>query len=666
MANAGDRAEWQRAIVLLSGTVISVVAITILYFAQAIFIPVALAIFLTFLLNPVVSRLRGLGVPRTPAVFLTVVSAAMVLGLSGWIVTAQISSLLRELPEHTESVKAKVKAVKHFASGSGRVAQFFQEINKELAGETAPPPQSGEATPASSAPEPAKDGPRAVIIEPQSPLWLNRITSFLSPLLGYLGELALAIILVIFMLQQREEFRNRVIRLVGHGRIVAATKFVDEAGHRISRFLLMQAIVNGCFGLILGFGLMAIGVRYALLWGFLAGMLRYLPYIGPYLAAVLPIATTLALTDGWATTMMVVALFVTLELIVANFVEPWLYGQSMGVSEIALLVSAAFWAFMWGPIGLVLSSPLTVCMVMLGRYVPRLEFLAVLLGDEPALEMNVSFYQRLLARDQDEAEDLILERLKTDPQDQVFDSMLIPALCATRDAKSRGEISEADERAILHSIREIVEDVGDILAGTGQAEAKGETEAGPAKSEAAAPTTPSRAFVIFGCPARDDADTAALEMLQILLDPARWRMKLIAPQTLSSELIELVALEDPDVVCIAAIPPGGRAHTRYLCKRLHAQFPDLRIVVGRWGANGALEKPAAEHDQQGAIASARTLLETRQQLQALVPLLEPEHADWPGPAPNDARTSVKPAATSTRGSLHRAALKEVASKTALP
>ena len=143
-------------------------------------------------------------------------------------------------------------------------------------------------------------------------------------------------------------------------------------------------------------------------------------------------------------------------------------------------------------------------------------------------------------------------------------------------------------------------------------------------------------------------------------------MKLIAPQTLSSELIELVALEDPDVVCIAAIPPGGRAHTRYLCKRLHAQFPDLRIVVGRWGANGALEKPAAEHDQQGAIASARTLLETRQQLQALVPLLEPEHADWPGPAPNDARTSVKPAATSTRGSLHRAALKEVASKTALP
>ena len=217
---------------------------------------------------------------------------------------------------------------------------------------------------------------------------------------------------------------------------------------------------------------MALGVKYALLWGFLAAMLRYLPYIGPYLAAVLPVTTTLALSDGWSTTLLVIGLFLTLELIVANGVEPWLYGQSMGVSEIALLVSAAFWAFLWGPIGLVLSSPLTVCLVMLGRYVPQLEFLAVLLGDEPALEPNVSFYQRLLARDQDEAEDLILERLKTDPRDQVFDTMLIPALCATRESRSRGEITEADEHAILQSISEIVEDLGDMLGASTRSRAE--------------------------------------------------------------------------------------------------------------------------------------------------------------------------------------------------
>ncbi len=229
----------------------------------------------------------------------------------------------------------------------------------------------------------------------------------------YLGELALAIILVIFMLQKREELRNRLIRLMGRGRIATATKFVDEAGQRISRFLLMQAMVNGTFGLVLAGGLLLIGVKYALLWGFLAAMLRYLPYIGAYLAAVFPISLGLAMFDGWGTVFMVAGLFVVLELIAANFVEPWLYGQSMGVSEIALLVAAAFWAVLWGPIGLVLSSPLTVCLVMLGRYVPQLEFLAVLLGDEPALDPSVSFYQRLLARDQDEAEDLVLEHVKT-------------------------------------------------------------------------------------------------------------------------------------------------------------------------------------------------------------------------------------------------------------
>ncbi len=656
MSKTTSAVEWQRAIVLLSGTVVTVVAVTILYWAQSIFIPVALAVFLTFLLNPLVTRLRYWGLSRTPAVILTVCTAAMALGLSGWVVTAQISSLLHELPKHTHTVTAKVKSLKHMIGGSGRIAQMIEEVTNELKGT----PAKSEGDEDDTTPEeqaPAVERPKAVILEPQSPAWLSRITSFLSPLMEYLGELALAIILVIFMLQQREEFRNRVIKLVGQGRIVAATKFVDEAAQRISRFLLMQAIVNGTFGLVLGFGLMAIGVKYALLWGFLAAMLRYLPYIGPYFAAVLPISTSLALNDGWSSTLMVVGLFLTLELVVSNFVEPWLYGQSMGVSEIALLVSAAFWAFLWGPIGLVLSSPLTVCLVMLGRYVPQLEFLAVLLGDEPALASHVSFYQRLLARDQDEAEDLILERLKAEPQDQVFDTMLVPALCATRESLSRGEITEADERAILQSISEIVEDLGDILASVPKVQ---EEAPGPEADDAAAPPSP---FVIFGCPARDASDHAALQMLEKLLDPAVWRMKVIAPQTLSAELLEMVALEEPDVICIAAIAPGGRAHTRYLCKRLDARFPGLRKIVGRWGDETAEQRSGDELQKAGVFSTATTLLETRQQLQTLIPLLEPGHPDWPGPEPAPARAAAKVAPSNSRGSLHRAALKEMAAKT---
>ncbi len=401
---------WQRALITLTGTVVSVVAIAALYWAQSVFIPVALAAFLTFLLSPFVSWFRQRGLRRTPSVILVVLLATLVLGTVGWLVTSQITSLFHELPRYTQTVKEKVRTFKEATGNSSQLKKMVAEINQEIGGMPSPLTSEESSREGSQDSDLATARPTAVIVQPQSPAWLSRLTSFLSPLLESLGELALAIILVIFMLLKREELRNRIIRLAGQGQIVVATKFVDEAAQRVSRFLLIQAIVNGTFGLIFGIGLLLIGIKYALLWGFLAAMLRYLPFIGPYLAVTFPISLSLATISGWGATLMVIGLFLVLELTIANFIEPRLYGQSMGVSEIALLVSAAFWAFLWGPIGLVLSSPLTVCLVVLGRYSPRLEFLSVLLGDEPALDVSISFYQRLLARDQDEAEDLVLER----------------------------------------------------------------------------------------------------------------------------------------------------------------------------------------------------------------------------------------------------------------
>ncbi len=614
MTNRSVVPEWQRALVLLSGTVISALVVGVLYWAQSIFIPVALAVFLTFLLNPVVSRLRQYGIARTPAVILTVCAAAFALGIGGWIVTAQISSLLRELPRHTETVKSKVKSLKNMAGGSSRLRRMIAEIGQEIDGQ----PQNHE----SAGGEPGAKGevrmkplPKAVIVEPQSPVWLSRISSFLSPLMEYLGELALAIILVIFMLERREELRNRIIRLVGQGRVAAATRFVDEAGHRISRFLLMQAIVNGSFGLVLGLGLLAIGVKYALLWGFMGAMLRYLPYIGPYLAAVLPVTSTVALSPGWTSTFLVIGLFVVLELIVANGIEPWLYGPSMGVSEVALLVSAALWAFLWGPIGMVLSSPLTVCLVMLGRYVPPLEFLTVLLGDEPALDRNISFYQRLLARDSDEAEELVLEQLKTDAPEQVFDCMLLPAISLAKANQVRGEITDADLEHVLGATREIVDDVGERSFRWRLA---AELASGiPSGDEARRPPV-----VIFGCPARDAADLAGLEMLDTLLDPARWKLELAAPVALISELIERVGALEPALVLVGSIPPGGLARTRHVCKRIRTRFPAMRIVVGRWGDQKRALQAAEALREAGAYSVACSLVETRQQLDSLFPVLE--------------------------------------------
>jgi predicted PurR-regulated permease PerM/CheY-like chemotaxis protein len=611
--------DWQRAIVILTITVVSVVAITILYWGQSIFIPVALGAFLTFLLSPLVSALRQRGVARMPAVFMTVFVAALTLGMVGWVVTAQISGLLRELPKYSENIKAKAKSLKQVAARSNGLTRMFVDINQELG--SSPSADKAKGTENGEQPESVPDRLDRVIIEPQSPIWLSRISTFLAPLMEYLGELALAFVLVIFMLQKREELRNRIIRLAGQGRIVTATKFVDEAGQRISRFLLMQAIVNSAFGLTLGLGLLAIGVKYALLWGFLGALLRYLPYIGPYLAAVFPISLSLAMFDGWGTTLMVVGLFLTLELIVANTVEPWLYGQSMGVSEIALLISAAFWAFLWGPVGLVLSSPLTVCLVMLGRYVPQLEFLAVLLGDEPALDTRVSFYQRLLARDQDEAEELIEEHLKCASAEGVYDELLVPTLQAAKISRGRGDITEADEKYVLRAIQEIVEDLGHRpeIASDGN-EMLEETATGNDRGTAGA-------IRVLGYPAHDLEDLTALEMLRNLLDPSHWNLEVLGPETLTAELLDRVAEQRPDLLCLMATPPGGLAHTRYLCKRLRARFPDLKILVCRWARVANHQSTLGHLVEAGADVIAASLLETRQQLASLRPVLAQKQTD---------------------------------------
>jgi predicted PurR-regulated permease PerM len=608
MINRSAAQEGQRAEALIAGTTITVVTVAVLYWAQSIFIPVALAVFLTFLLSPLVALLRRCGIGRTPAVILVVCFAAAGLGFGGWMVTVQISSLVKELPQHTQNIKKKVRSLKSLAGGSSRLSKMIHEINQELAATPSQIPM-GDSHRGDEA-ELKVRRPEAVFIEPQGPRWLSQVAIFLSPLAEQLGQLALAMILVVFMLQRREELRNRIIRLVGHGRIVAATRFVDEAGQRISRFLLMQAIVNGTFGLLFGFGLRVLGVKFAVILGFLGAVLRYLPYVGVYLAGVLAVSSSLAMTDGWSTTVLVIVLLLALEMIVANLVEPRLYGQSMGVSDIAVLVSAAMWAFLWGPIGLVLSSPLTVCLVTLSRYVPQLGFLDVLLGDAPALEPEVSFYQRLLARDQDEALELILERVKTVPAEAVYDTMLVPALCAAKASRGRDEISEADERYLVDAIREIIDDMDDLPAGTSAAEEK-RKQMQPAETSSL-----PRPLPIFGCAARDDEDRVGMEMLARLLDPLRWKMELIAQETLISELLDRVAESKPAVVCISALPPGGLAHTRYLCKRLRGRFPELRIIVGRWGQQEELAQNALDLEEAGALHVAGTLLETRQQLAA--------------------------------------------------
>ncbi len=619
MAKSVGSREWQQAIILLAGITVLTVVVVALYCGQSVFIPLTMAAFLTFLLNPLVVWLRRHGLGRTPSVLVAVLITAFLLTIVGWMATSQISSLLRELPDYTNTMTEKIRSLKKVAGRSAPISKMITDVYNEIV-----LPSPGARAKETSADETASASsirPRTVVIDSSTRSWLGRLATFLNPLMEFMAQLALALVLVVFMLHKPDQLRNRIIRLLGQGRIVATTRFVDEAGRRISRFLLMQAMVNGAVGLVIGGGLYFFGVKYALLWGFLTAIFRYLPYIGPCLAVALPALISFAMSRTLAPTLMVVGLYLVVEVVVANLIEPRLYGQSMGVSEIALLVSAAFWASFWGPIGLVLSSPLTVCLVSLGRYVPQLEFLWVLLGDGPPLDPQIHFFQRLLARDEREAKELILEKLRCDGVDALYDSMLIPAIRAAKLNHQQELISDADLVFTLSAIQALVEDLGEHARRIGEEGLSGES-ADPASEGTSRPP-----IAIIGCPGHGEGDRLALEMLGHLLDPVKWKIELVAPRTLVAELIEHISARRPSLVCIANVTPGGLAHTRYLSKRLKARFPDLRILICRWGLEAAGRGDPGGLKKAGAETVTASLAETRERLTSLLPVLSAMRKD---------------------------------------
>jgi predicted PurR-regulated permease PerM len=349
VSKASATPGWQRALVVLTGTVVGVVVVAALYWAQVVFIPVALAVFLAFLLNPPVRLLQQRGLGRIPSVLLVVLLAGLLMGGLGWLAVRQVTGLLGQLPNYTANVKAKIKSLQESGGGSARLEQMVDEITRQVQGKPAGP-DAGPPDPAASPPRPAGQ-PAHVVVQPESPAWVGRLPGYLGPALEALAGLALALILAVFMLLKREDLRNRFIRLVGHGQLTFTTKAVDDAGQRVSRYLFMQLLVNAGFGVALGLALLLIGVDHPLLWGLLAAALRYVPYIGVWIAAALILVLSLAMSPGWVQPLLALGLIFALEMVTGNVVEPWVYGRSLGVSEVALLIAAAFWAFLWGPVG---------------------------------------------------------------------------------------------------------------------------------------------------------------------------------------------------------------------------------------------------------------------------------------------------------------------------
>ena len=533
---------------LIGAAVVPIVAT--LYWAHGVLIPIALAGLLSFLLSPIVGALERVGLRRVrggrvAAAILVVAVVFSVVGGAAWVVAQQVLALGVELPNYRGNLKRKIADIR--GAGERGALAGVQSTAKEV---------MDELKKNQSAKGEAKPLPVVVKSEAEGIWKLPRV-------LEALGSTGFVIVLVIFMLIEQHEIRNRFLRLTGHGRLAGVTRGLDEAAERISRYLVAQTMINMAYGTALGIGLYFIGVPYAAMWGFLAFALRFIPYLGPMMAATGPIALSLAVFNDWQRPLITLGLFLAVELLTYMVVEPYLYGQSMGVSQVALFVALAFWTWLWGPIGLVVGSPLTVCLVVLGKHVPALGFITVIMADEPALSVDVSYYQRLLAEDAVEGTEILDAYLVDHSLEQVYDDVLVPALGRAKRDRAAQRVSEEEAQAIYQTARETVEKL--------------------APQRPPADGLDGGAPLALACAAGDEAEAIALTVFRHLVSPSECEIELASAHALSGEIVSLAAEKKPSVVVIAALAAESLAQARHLCKRLRARFPDVKILVGRWG-----------------------------------------------------------------------------------
>ena len=549
--------------------------------------PLALSVLLAFALTPLAAFLERRRLPRVAAVVLTVMLALGSIGGFGYVVGRQLSELANELPKYQDNILTKLNVLEpKEESAIKKVSGVVAKMNEKL---TSKPTDT--------------DAIQKVEVV-KAPSFRERLQEAVGPYIEFLGVGSFVLILVLFMMMGREDLRDRIVSLFGHGRVSLTTRTMDEIGQRISRYLATFAMVNSVFGLTVGLGLWAIGVPYAVLWGCLAAMMRFIPYVGPAIAFVLPLVFTVAHFAGWWEAIWVVVLFAVIETALNSYLEPVIYGKTTGVSAFGLLVAAMFWTWLWGLLGILLSTPLTVCLAVLGKYVPSLGVFATLLGEEADLDPDVRFYQRLVALDRDGAVEVVDHALKAQPRAEVFDAILVPAMSrAERDA-ARGDLEEQDLAFIWRVVEEIVDELD------------GETEitlasvaSGSAAAAGADAGSPQR--VLLGVAANDTADAVVLKMLAQLIQPAGLALEVVTDATTPMAMGERVAERSPAMLVLSHLPPEGLTSARYQVRRLRARFPDLPILVGRWGESGKAASAAEGLTEVGASHVSHSLVDAR-------------------------------------------------------
>jgi predicted PurR-regulated permease PerM len=597
---------------------VGAVVLGALYVGREVFLPVVLSVLLAFVIAPLVDLLRRLRIGRVPAVIAAVVVALSIVTALGATIGLQLAGLATELPRYQTTVSQKMSSLREGALG--RLPDLVKNVGRQFE-------QAAQEEPKAPAPADARANPGPMPVEVHEPelTLLQLARSVLVPLVEPLATIGIVFVVLVFILLQREDLRDRMIRLFGSDDLHRTTAAMDDAARRLSRYFLIQLALNASFGVVIAIGLWAIGVPSPLLWGIFAALMRFVPYVGSFIAGALPVALAAAVDPGWTMALLTLALFVVSEPVMGHVIEPLVYGQSTGLSPFAVVLSAIFWTWLWGPVGLLIATPLTLCLVVLGRHVERLEFLDVMLGDRPALTPAENLYQRMLAGDPDEALEYAEQLLKERSLTSYYDEVALRGLQLAANDAGRGVLNGAQLERVKEAIQALVSDLSgheDVEPEPRDAEvepvAPPESDKPQIKDPAVPEDTPPEHLVpeawrmegaVMCLAGRGPLDEAASTMLAQLLRKHRLGTQVVPHRAVSRSAIMGLDVSTVRMVCISYLEISGTpAHLRYLLRRLRERVPTAPILVGLWPADEAILKDEKLRAMVGAdyyVASLR-------------------------------------------------------------
>lgn len=674
-----------------------VLTVASLYFARDVFIPLALGLLLSFLLSPIVDKLQRWGVHNVAAVAVTAGVAFIILAAAFTLLAREVTNLVSELPQHKEELISKARGVAGLTSGvGGSLDELATEVTQAMESPAADgdkTPKKGEASSVAprnvdaksdsqgSAIEESDDSDRSLMQRwtdsllprssqtdnkppndgktPKTPLYVQQVqrerpvaawATTAITVLGPLTTAGLVTVFALFLLIHREDLRDRAISVVSHGNYVTTTEALDEAGGRISRYLLAQSIVNISYGATLTIGLFIIGATLAdtgvfpnaVLWGLLATSLRFVPYLGPVIAAIFPLTIALAVFPGYSVVIAVLALIVVMELLSNNVLEPWLYGTSSGISAVAVIIAAVFWGWLWGPVGLLLSTPLTVCLVVLGHYVPRFKIFSTLLGENVEVKMSMRFYQRLLAGDAHRARELLLKHADDNGLDESADLVLVPAIKRIRSDHQAESLSQSDSNRLLSLTGGLIADLQSHLfpepdepteakpdkiasASEGRADSGHTGAIRPAEAEdndtadvgGDSDDTPLKLPTVVGCAAHHISESLVLNLLRVGATES-FQLQTLGEDTTPQEISDRILEQQPAVVVIVVVPPGGFAQARYLSKSIRAAGYTGPIIVACLGKFKHFDRLFVKARKVGVTSMTTSFAQTRSKIESFL------------------------------------------------